>query len=44
MSSECINMKVPDPECHSDYFLVCLKEEKNRFRKLFEAVNEKTIY
>lgn len=39
-----INMKVPDSECHTDYFLVCLKEEKSRFRKLFETVNEKTIY
>lgn len=38
-----IAVKLADPECHTDFFLVCLKSEKERFRELFKNVNEKTI-
>lgn len=38
-----VNIDLADPECHTDYYLVSLKSEKSRFRKLFDTVNEKTI-
>lgn len=38
-----INVSLADPECHTDYYLVCLASEKERFGKLFEKVNERTV-
>ena len=32
-----------DPECHTDYRLVCLKEDLPKYRRLFDKVTEKTI-
>lgn len=32
-----------DPECRTDYYLVCLKSEQKRFEKLFKNVKENTI-
>lgn len=38
-----INVRLADPECHTDYYLVCLQSEKKRFQKLFDSVHENTI-
>ena len=39
-----INIPIIDPECHTDFYLVCLESEKHRFLKLFDAVNDQTIW
>lgn len=38
-----INVALSDPECHTDYYLVCLRSEQKRFRKLFENIRGTTI-
>lgn len=38
-----INVSLADPECHTDYYLVCLKEEKKRFASLFDNIGSHTI-
>ena len=38
-----INVKLADPECYTDYYLVCLDSEKKKYEKLFNIVNENTI-
>lgn len=39
-----INVSIADKECHTDYYLVCLASEQDRFNKLFRSVNERTIF
>ena len=38
-----ITIPIADPECHTDYYLACLASEKERYKALFERVNDKTI-
>ena len=38
-----INISIADPECHTDYYLVCLASEKEKYKALFDMVSEKTI-
>lgn len=38
-----INVRLADTECHTDYYLVCLKEEQKRFSPLFSRIREDTI-
>ena len=38
-----ISIPIADPECHTDYYLACLSSEKERYKALFERVNDKTI-
>ena len=38
-----VDIPIVDPECHTDFYLVCLVEEKERFRPLFDSVSEKTV-
>ena len=38
-----ITIPIADPECHTDYYLACLSSEKERYKTLFERVNDKTI-
>ncbi|MBQ7479713.1 MAG: LysR family transcriptional regulator [Selenomonadaceae bacterium] len=38
-----VNIPLADPECHTDYYLVCLASEKDRFCQLFDNVTENTI-
>ena len=39
-----INVALADPECRTDYYLACLDSEESRYRKLFERIDEHTIY
>lgn len=39
-----IDIPLVDKECHTEYYLVCLKSEQRKFKKLFDSVHEKTIY
>ncbi|MGB4091773.1 MAG: LysR family transcriptional regulator [Ruminococcus flavefaciens] len=39
-----IDIPIADPECHTEYYLVCVDSEKERFRRLFSLVHEKTVY
>lgn len=36
-----INVSIADSECHTDYYLVCLKQNQERFRNLFQLISEK---
>lgn len=38
-----VNIPIVDPECHTDFFLVCLTAYKERYRPLYDRVSEKTI-
>lgn len=38
-----VNIPLADPECHTDYYLVCMAENAGRFKALFDRVNEDTI-
>ena len=38
-----INVRLADPECCTDYYLVCLKSEKEKHKKLFQQIREDTI-
>lgn len=37
------NIPLADPECHVDYYLVCLNSEKKKYDALFSLINENTI-
>ena len=37
------NIALADPECQTDYYLVCLKSEQKRYEKLFQQLNDRTI-
>ncbi len=39
-----INVPIADPECHTDYYLSCLKENTGKYTALFRQITEKTIY
>lgn len=39
-----INVPLADPECQTDYYLACLDSEKSRYRKLFDRIDDHTIY
>ncbi len=38
-----IDIPIADPVCLADYYLVCKKEARRQYEKLFRAVNEKTV-
>lgn len=38
-----INIPIADKLSKTDYYLVCLKSQYKKFKKLFDAINEKTI-
>ena len=38
-----MNISLADPECQTDYYLVCLKSEQKRYEKLFQQINDRTI-
>lgn len=38
-----IEIPIIDSECHTFYYLVCLKSEYERYKRLFEVINENTI-
>ena len=38
-----VTVALADPECHTDYFLACLVSEKEKYKVLFDRVNETTI-
>lgn len=39
-----INIPIVDEECHTDYYLVCLKENQARYKDLFSQISEKTVW
>lgn len=39
-----MDIPLADPECHTEYYLVCLASETKRFARLFDNVHERTIY
>ena len=39
-----INISLADPECQTDYYLVCLKSKQKRYEKLFQQIDDRTIY
>ena len=39
-----VTIPILDPEAHTDFYLVCLASEKEKYRPLFNAVNERTIW
>ena len=38
-----VTIALADPECHTDYYLACLASEKEKYKVLFDRVNETTI-
>ena len=38
-----VNVALADPECHTDYYLACLASEKEKYKALFDRVNETTV-
>lgn len=38
-----VNIPLADTECHTDYYLVCLSENAEKYKSLFERVNETTV-
>lgn len=38
-----INIPIADKLSKTDYYLVCLKSQYRKFKKLFDAINEKTV-
>ena len=38
-----VNIPIADPECHTNYYLACLASEKEKYKTLFDRVNETTI-
>ena len=38
-----INVPIVDAECLTDYYLVCLNSEKDKYKKLFDQTKEDTI-
>lgn len=39
-----INIPITDDECHTDFYLICMKEETDKYKALFRAVTDKTIF
>ncbi|QTE71604.1 LysR family transcriptional regulator [Clostridiales bacterium FE2011] len=39
-----VNIPIVDSECHTDFYLVCLERDKGKFKKLFDSINDRTIY
>lgn len=39
-----INVPIADPECHTDYYLSCLKKNTGKYAPLFRQITEKTIF
>lgn len=39
-----IDIPLVDEECHTEYYLVCLKSEQRKYKRLFDSVHERTIY
>lgn len=39
-----INVPIADPECHTDYYLSCLKKNTGKYASLFRQITEKTIF
>ncbi len=38
-----VNIPIADPECHTDFFLVCLSDHAEQYKPLFDRINESTI-
>ena len=38
-----INIPIADPECHTDFYLTCLKTDKEKYAALFRQITEWTI-
>ncbi len=38
-----MEIAIADPECHVEYYLVCLKSKEREYRELFRQVNENAI-
>jgi len=38
-----INIPITDDECHTDYFLVCLASDAEKYKALFHFITENTI-
>lgn len=38
-----VNIPIVDPECHADYYLVCLESKRKKYDKLFNSITENTI-
>ena len=38
-----VNVALADPECHTDYYLVCLASERKKFERLFKTVSDDLI-
>ncbi|HAG13187.1 MAG TPA: LysR family transcriptional regulator [Ruminococcus sp.] len=39
-----IDIPISDPECHTDYYLVCMESEKHHYQKLFDSIHARTVY
>ena len=39
-----INIPIADPECHTDFYLVCLDRDKKKFKRLFDSIHDQTVY
>lgn len=39
-----VDIPIVDPECHTDFYLVCLASEKERYKGLFDKIGERTIF
>ena len=38
-----VSIELADPECHTDYYLVCLRSDMKKYEQLFRHLNENTI-
>lgn len=38
-----INVPLTDAECHTDYYLVCLRKDERKYRRLFAKIDENTV-
>ena len=38
-----VNVPIADPECHADYYLVCLAEDAQNYEALFGHITENTV-
>ena len=38
-----VNIPIVDPECHTDYYLVCLENKKKQYSRLFDSITENTV-
>ena len=39
-----INIPITDDECHTDFYLVCMKNEVDKYKALFRVITDKTIF